>query len=142
MIDFGGNVPDLPAGSGERLVMTTVRPVLPTGRVRLTSTPADTGWCRRPRPGRTAGYVVNRKARGPVLAGELLTEDDLEPAPWAVGDQVDVIPLSEPATRCGRCWACRGRGLVDGVRRRNVKIAVVAMMVGPVLLFVAARWWL
>lgn len=38
--------------------------------------------------------------------------------PWAVGDKVDVVPLSSPATRCGRCWACRGRGLVDAVRWR------------------------
>lgn len=134
--DTGGR-----AGAGERLEMTTVRPVLPTGRIRLTSTVPGTGRCRRPRPGRTAGYVVSRRARGPVLAGELLAEDDLEPVPWAVGDRVDVVPLSEPATRCGRCWACRGRGLLEAVRRRNVTVAVVSMMVGPVLLFAAARWW-
>lgn len=113
-------------------------------RITLTTTTSGTGWCRRPQPGQTLGYAVESIRAPGALAGDLVTDSDLEDveaAPWAVGDPVNVYPLGTPATRCGRCWACRGRRALEAVRRRNVTIAVVSMMAGPVLLFSLLRWW-
>lgn len=93
--------------------------------LRLTARPAGTGRCRRPVPGRLAGYAVERTAARDVAAGELLDVDALE-RPWSVGDLVDVFPLTEPARRCGTCWVCwagwageLGAAVVDLVRRRR-----------------------
>lgn len=106
------------------------------------------GRCRRPVEGRVAGYLVERTA---AVAGELDdVDEDGDGPPWSVGDVADVYPMREPSRACGRCWACRlpraarvfgaGGRVVAAVRRRSVTVAVVALMVGPTVVFVVARW--
>jgi hypothetical protein len=138
--------PPAPAAAGESLErMSIVRPP-------VLQAPAGPGRCRRPVEGPVAGYAVERVAARPVVAGQMLTDDDL--VPWEVGEPVNVYPLRSRSA-CGRCWACRlprvarvvevvevGRRAVAAVRRRNVTVAVVVMMVAPALVFTAARWLL
>lgn len=96
-------------------------------RITLTSAPADTGWCRRPTPGRTLGYLVSRMVRAgsdqvvpvdpPVVVVDGVDAAEVDWAfPWAVGDLVETRPLMDAPVRCGTCWSCRGRGLVEAVR--------------------------
>jgi len=95
------------------------------GSVRFTTRPADTGRCRRPVGGRVLGHLVSRTG-GPAVA--LVDGVDAADVPWAfpdwqVGDRVDVVPMSAPASRCGSCWWCRHPVLerLAGVPARAVR---------------------
>jgi hypothetical protein len=77
----------------------------------------ELGRCRHPVPGDRVGYLVNRvgavtcatQLEDPRVVGDIIDEegDGFAGAPWALGDVVDVHPMTTPATRCGRCLPCR-----------------------------------
>lgn len=143
-----------PLGRGERVLFSADPAAGRPGRIVLRSAPDDTGRCRRPVPGRVYGHLVVRPAAvgcaTELVDPHVVTAGDVDDVtPWAVGDLVDVHPLREPASRCGRCVPCRAAAAVSwcrraarAVRERNVTIAVVTLMVGPTLVFLAARFLL
>lgn len=142
-ITYDGPALEPAAFDGAALRLSIVRPPV------LQPAPGP-GRCRRPVEGPVAGYLVNRTF---AVAGALdAVDDDGDGPAWSVGDRADVYPVRAVSRACERCWACRlprvaralelaGRA-VAVVRRRNVTIAVVALMVVPGAVLLLARWLL